>query len=330
MKLNLLQYLCCPDCHSEIDLEALKYSDRNTQEIEEGVFKCTSCCSEFPIIKGIPRFVPQEHYTSNFGFQWNRFRKTQLDSNTNVPLSRDRFFNQSNWRPEELEGALILDAGCGAGRFSEIALSAGATVIAIDASQAVEACFDNLKTHKKLHVIQADIYRLPFKSNLFDYAYLFGVLQHLPDPQKALFELIEKVKSQGKLCIDSYKKDWRVYFWPKYWLRPLTKKLSSDLLLRIVKAAVPILLPISSILGKTPRIGKHLKYVIPVANYEGVYALNKEQLFEWAILDTFDMFSPEYDLPQTAQTIKYWLKETRLINIQVKDCGVIVGQGEKP
>ena len=39
----------------------------------------------------------------------------------------------------------------------------------------------------------------------------------------------------------------------------------------------------------------------PVANYEGMYGLDDRQLREWAVLDTFDMLSPQYDQPQTPE-----------------------------
>ncbi len=93
-----------------------------------------------PIIGGIPRFVRQESYAESFGFQWNRFRQTQLDSHSGRDISRDRFLTATGWQPESLAGKTVLDAGCGAGRFAEIALSFGATVFAVDYSRAVEAC----------------------------------------------------------------------------------------------------------------------------------------------------------------------------------------------
>ena len=37
--------------------------------------------------------------------------------------------------------------------------------------------------------------------------------------------------------------------------------------------------------------------------------LSKEQLREWVILDTFDMFSPEYDHPQSLSTVHQWFEE---------------------
>ena len=38
--------------------------------------------NSFPIINGVPRFVEVHNYTDNFGFQWNKFQKTQIDRET--------------------------------------------------------------------------------------------------------------------------------------------------------------------------------------------------------------------------------------------------------
>jgi len=104
----------------------------------------------YPIRDFIPRFVPETTYADSFGLQWNRFRKTQLDSYTKQPISVERFYKASGWRPEELKGRLVLDVGCGAGRFAEVVLSAGARVVAIDYSNAVDACYANLGNNPNL------------------------------------------------------------------------------------------------------------------------------------------------------------------------------------
>ncbi|MDR4473462.1 MAG: hypothetical protein MRJ92_12735 [Nitrospira sp.] len=65
----------------------------------------------------VPRFVPDSGYSENFGEQWNRFRRTQLDkfNGTRAPL-QERFYSGTGWSPDELKGARVLEAGCGAGR----------------------------------------------------------------------------------------------------------------------------------------------------------------------------------------------------------------------
>lgn len=330
MKQELVFWLICPWCYGDIIFEALNnHRIQPNSEIIEGTLRCGKCSVHFPITKSIPRFVASDNYSKSFGFQWNIFRKTQLDSFTNTTISRDRFCRQWGNEIDKMKGAMVLDAGCGAGRFSEIALSAGATVIAIDYSDSVDACWENLKDYPNLHVLQADVYTLPFREEFFDFVYSFGVLQHTPDVKSAFFSLAKKVKKNGKMCVDVYKKDWRIYLWPKYWLRPFTKRLPLPLLFEVTNKLVPLLLPLSTFLSKFPKIGRYLKYIVPVANYHGLYPLSRNQHMEWSILDTFDMLSPEYDLPQNRITMERWFCEAGFRDVKVIDQGLIFGRGVK-
>lgn len=326
MKRELLELLCCSACKHGFLLDKVREVDG---EIESGSLLCEGCAKEYRIIQYIPRFVPPENYAKTFGFQWNLFKKTQLDSHTGVPISRERFFGETSWKADELGGKMILDVGCGAGRFAEVALSYGARVVALDYSTAVDACRENLSPHPELDLVQGDIYHLPFKAESFDYVYCLGVLQHTPDVKRAFMALPDQVRPGGKLVIDVYPKLLLNMLWPKYWIRPLTKRMPEQSLFKMVEIIVRYLLPISLALGRFPYAGPRLKYVIPVANYNGVYNLSETQLREWAVLDTFDMLSPEYDRPQSERTVRKWFSIAGLREIEVFRAGPIVGRGIK-
>ena len=117
--------------------------------------------------------------------------------------------------------------------------------------------------------------------------------------------------------------------WPKYWLRPITKRIPQQLLFSIVKLMVSCLLPISLAIGRIPKFGRKLRYAIPVCNYEGIFHLSKSQLREWDVLDTFDMFVPMYDQPQTLSTLRAWFEETDMENTEVFRRGSYVGRRMK-
>ncbi|MEJ7759414.1 MAG: methyltransferase domain-containing protein [Gemmatimonadaceae bacterium] len=262
--------------------------------------------------------------------QWNKFRQTQLDSYTGHSISANRFWKATAWRTEDIAGQWVLDAGCGAGRFAEVALKAGAKVIALDYSSAVDACFANLKQHPSVHVVQGDIYALPFTRDFFPFVYSLGVLQHTPDVAAAFEALPPMVAAKGgQLCVDFYERSWKTWLWPKYWLRPLTKRLSQKFLFQLLERLVPPLLSISMTLGRIPFVGPSIKHLVPVANYQGVYPLSQQQLREFALLDTFDMFAPKYDSPQTAATVERLLRQSGLRETAVLKAGHLVGRGRK-
>ena len=327
MKSDLLEILNCPACRHSLKLEV---EQTTGHRVIDGHLLCHDCQAKYPIVNAIPRFVDSRNYAGTFGLQWNLFRQTQLDSHTQQAISRNRFFDYSGWLPEELAGKQILDVGCGAGRFAEIALNCGANVVALDYSTAVDAAMANLGDYDSFSVVQGDIYRLPFKPQSFDYVYCFGVLQHTPDVSRAFAALPEMLKSKGKLAVDVYPKLLLNYFWPKYWIRPVTKRIPEKKLLELVRTMVRYLLPVSKLVGRVPKFGPKLKYAIPVLNYDRVFPLSAEQQIQWSILDTFDMLSAFYDQPQSLATLHQWFLESGLMDIKVFRKGFNVGRGRKP
>lgn len=324
MKHAFVDALCCPSCKCRLQLTSTRESQG---EVENGQLDCSGCEASYPIVRFIPRFVPSENYADNFGFQWNEFRKTQLDSHTGLPLSKERFHFSSGWSEAELRNRSLLDVGCGAGRFTEVALAVGAHVTAVDYSSAVDACWQNHGPHPRLNVVQADIYRLPFPEPSFDYVFCLGVLQHTPNVREAFLALPRQVRAGGKLAVDVYPKLRLNLLWPKYWLRPLTKRLPQSRLFQIVKLMVPLLLPVSRAISRIPGIGRKLRNLIPVSNHEPDWPLSSEQLKEWAVLNTFDMFGPAHDQPQSAETLMAWFRQAGLHDVRVFRQGQICGTG---
>ena len=326
MKTALLELLRCPTTSQLLTLEV---GGNNSLLINEGWLVSEDGQHRYPIRNGIPRFVPQSNYADNFGMQWNYFRQTQLDSHSGMPISSARFWLATNWAPADLKGWWVLDVGCGAGRFAEVALKAGAKVVALDYSSAVDACYSNLKHHPNLHVVQGDIYALPFALGAFQYVYSLGVLQHTPDVAKAFAALPPMVRGGGQLCVDYYEKSWKSIFHPKYWLRPISKRLAKTTLFSLLQKAIPVLLPLSRLLGGVPLVGRIFKRLVPVVNYYGTLQLTTQQHQEWSLLDTFDWLAPQYDQPQTASTARQWMEQVGMNDIEVLKAGHLVARGTK-
>jgi len=278
MKESLTKLLRCPRTGQSLRLKNPSYADGR---IESGWLVSVDGEQQYPIRGFIPRFVPQSNYADNFGMQWNKFRRTQLDSHSGHDISARRFWTATAWTAGDLAGKWVLDAGCGAGRFAEVALGAGANVVALDYSSAVDAAFANLRQHKNLHVVQGNIYALPFQPKSFAFVYSLGVLQHTPDVANAFAALPKMLhRPGGRLCVDFYERSWKSRLLPKYWLRPLTTRLPSARLFEILQRAVPPMLQLSRSVSRIPVFGGLLKRLVPVADYSGILPLSEEQLRE--------------------------------------------------
>ena len=108
-----------------------------------------------------------DNYATSFGFQWNKFRKTQLDSYIKKPISESRLYEITEWK-DDLADQNILEAGCGACRFTEILLKTKGNIYSFDYSNSVEANLLNNGNNSKLKIFQGDICNIPFKVKSFD------------------------------------------------------------------------------------------------------------------------------------------------------------------
>jgi SAM-dependent methyltransferase len=212
-----------------------------------------------------------------------------------------------------MEGRTILEAGCGAGRFTEVLAATGATVYSFDLSRAVEANYRNNGHHKNVVIFQADIYDIPLPARSFDLILCLGVLQHCPDPKGAFLNLCRHLAPQGEIVIDVYHK----HFHPIYLIRNITKRLPPALLYKAISISVPLLLPLKWHMKRVPKVGQSFARLIPLYDYKGTYPLNRRLLTAWSVLDTFDGLSPKHTHPQTLQEIRKWFREADLTNVHV-------------
>lgn len=268
----------------------------------------------FPIVNGAVRIVKDTNYTESFGFQWNKFQKTQIDREAKTAQhSKERFFAESGWDKEDLTGKNVLEVGSGAGRFSQVVLEhTKATLYSVDYSDAVTANFKNNGHHgDRFHLFQASVYDMPFPDNSFDKVFCFGVLQHTPDFKKSVKALIDKAKPGAEVVVDFYPiKGWWTKIHAKYIWRPFTKRMSHEKLLRVIEKNAGWLTKTYFFFEKI-KLGKIVNRFLPICDIKGTLPANlsKEELREWVILDTFDMFSPEHDHPQRISTVKKWFEE---------------------
>lgn len=283
---------------------------------------------QFPIIDGVCRFVKQDNYASNFGFQWNLFAQVQLDHFSGSGITSERFFKATGWKSKELKNKTVLEAGCGAGRFTSVVLNeTEAELYSFDYSDSVTANFKNHGSNKLLHLYQASIYEMPFAENSFDYAFCFGVLQFTPDPRKAVEALIKVVKPGGQLVVDFFpKKGWWTKIHAKYLLRPWTSKVPHEKLLQWIEGNVDWMMRVYQLfyrLGLNATVNRFL----PICDIENTIPKNlpNEERRQWIVLDTFNMLSPAYDQPQRMKDVVQWFKEAGMKEVK----GEVVAYGDQ-
>lgn len=291
----------------------------------------------FPLKNGAYRIVEDDNYTQNFGYQWNKFAGTQVDKESNLEMSKIRFFAETNWNKEDLSGKNILEVGSGAGRFSQIILDyTKAILYSVDYSNAVEANYKNNGPHERLHLFQASIYEMPFAKAQFDKVLCLGVLQHTPNFEQSVKSLIDMAKPGAEVIVDFYGiNGWWTKLHAKYLFRPITKKMSHEKLLAAINTHVDWLIKTSSFFSAI-KLGKIFNRFLPICDIAGTMPPNLPyaQLRELCVLDTFDMFSPEYDNPQSIETVVHWFKKYGMVQvkgekIRYQNCMASVVKGVK-
>jgi 2-polyprenyl-3-methyl-5-hydroxy-6-metoxy-1,4-benzoquinol methylase len=267
----------------------------------------------WPIAANIPRMTPaQQNYTDAFGLQWNTYRRTQLDSYTKTTLSLERArrcLGDDCWRRlHSVSPTDVLEIGCGAGRFTEILLEAGARVTSVDMSSAVNANQENFTQTAYHRVVQADVCALPFGPQQFDIVFCLGVIQHTPDPEATINKLYAQVKPGGSLIIDHYTYNVSEFTKSAFLIRFIFCRMSSERALRWSSRLVDLFLPLHRAVRHHRIAQSLLSRLSPILTYYQTLPFDDDLQREWALLDTFDSLTDRYKHFRTKGQIRRCLQ----------------------
>ena len=300
MQTALLEIMCCPHCQGDLELHG---EDRIGNEVTNGELKCHQCGKAYPIHDSIPRFVSSDEYTDAFTVEWTVFRTAQLDSQTGLKESDTTFQQFFNYPAEQLSGQRLLDAGCGKGRFAEIALNYGAEVVCVDLSYAIDAARQNLGHRPGIHFVQADIFELPFRHESFVGIYSHGVLHHTPNPPEAFAALVPLIRRGGFLTIMVYASYNKAYIRTTLY-RKLTARLPKRVLVYLCYLAVPLYY-----VHKIPILGPFItRILLPVSV--------RPPTHRWRICNTFDLYSPKHVFFYDHIEVFNWFKRAGFAEIE--------------
>ena len=256
-------------------------------EVAEGggaLRDCAGCGAGYPVRGGVARFAG-EGYVASFGRQWNRYdvaRDAEDDATFRVKAGVDA---------RELAGKLVLDAGCGGGRYARLLAERGAKVVGVDLSSAVDkarALCDGVAGARAL-IAQADLTRLPLAEGAFDLVFSIGVLHHGPDPRGAFESIARRVKPGGRLSVWLYRRNTAPQEWANSALRAITTRLPA----RVLEPACLAL----GALGSVPGLNRTLNKVTNFSNHP-----------DWTlrVCDNFDWYAPRYQSHHTVAELEGW------------------------
>jgi ubiquinone/menaquinone biosynthesis C-methylase UbiE len=301
MNKNHLKLLRDPFTGEDLDILIEKSKG---DEIIEGILKSSS--NTYKITNGIPRFVNETNYSDNFGWQWNKWARVQFeDENINKSMeghTKNMFKTISELDENKIRNKTVLDIGCGPGRFSDIVLDLGGLPVMIDHSNAIDASKENFKNNSDILFVQGDALNLPFKDEVFDFAFSIGVLHHTPDPQRGVLEANRVLKQGGEFSISVYSENSyytfpTVHLWRKFFkfLWPLFKHYPP--------------LVYSNIFGRFNHyLGKINKYI--TYPFRIIFPTTVLPDVRWSVLDTFDSITTSYQSGHTIYEVYYWFKES--------------------
>jgi SAM-dependent methyltransferase len=274
----------------------------------------------------------QKNTQESFGYQWLRYDYHD-DSE-----DREIFLSDSQLSEKELRGKVILDAGCGMGRYTRVAGQMGGEIIGVDLSQSILKAFQKTRDNPSAHIVQGDLLNLPFRKQQFDIIYSLGVLHHTPDPRQAFCNLSACLKEKGTMSIWVYGTGGRFRDFKSNPLRSERRKyVDSDSAKRIYWFIVSAREFLSNAVRLvTTRIYLPLLYLLcyPLA------ALGKVPLLKYLtasvhrnwrvrLQENFDWFSPQYQSHHTKEEIVSWFDEVKLNTVDVLDHGFIPKVGLK-
>ena len=317
MHISFLPYFVDPMTKTPLRLEATASAG---DVIQEGFLHSEATGAKYAIVRGIPRFVDYEvdNYSRSFGYQWHKWPRVQFESdNIGKPMEGhtrrmwERIVGVQE-RDLSVQG-LVVDIGCGPGRFIDVARTKGAKVIGIDYSAAVEVAQANFAHDSDVCICQADALNLPIRAQSVDGAFTIGVLHHTPTPEQGVREVYRILKADGWFALSVYGKGGyydfpTVQLWRKFFklLWPLFRHYPPLLYTYVTCCAFrPVALFV-------PPLGRAIRIAFPFVKLPD---------FHWSLLDTFDSLTPSYQSAHESYEVFTWLQRAGFQDIRPSNWG---------
>jgi ubiquinone/menaquinone biosynthesis C-methylase UbiE len=137
-----------------------------------------------------------------FGDEWSRFDQSSLDLEERQRIFDD-YFSLFPWERVS-PTAIGADVGCGSGRWAAVVARRVGRLECVDPSDAIEIARRNLASESNVGFHRCSVDALPFPDASLDFAYSLGVLHHVPDTEKAIGSIGQKLKPGAPLLLYLY------------------------------------------------------------------------------------------------------------------------------
>ena len=136
----------------------------------------------------------------SFGDEWEKFSDFTTDE---IDKIGDEYFDIVDDKIINKD-SIVLDMGCGSGRWSKYLASKVKFIEAIDPSDAIISATQLLSNFNNVRTTHTSSDLIPFNDESFDFVFSLGVLHHIPNTQQALCDIVKKVKINGHVLIYLY------------------------------------------------------------------------------------------------------------------------------
>lgn len=252
-----------------------------------------------------PTAAGQDRTKSAYALQWNRFRIVRPEED------RATFRNRTGLEPADLDGRLVLDAGCGMGRYLRVAAGAGARVVGLDLSWSLRAARELTAGLPGVRLVRGDLLRPPLAAGTFDHIYSLGVLDHTPDPRRAFLALAGLLKPGGRLVVWVYPRE-----------RPRLERviavhraISTRLPLPLLVALSRLSAPVGGLKRRLMASRNRLVARLGVALNVLTIGVSMHPDPEVRVCDTLDWYAPRYLSRHTVEEVAGWFAEAGLVDV---------------
>ncbi len=319
---RFLDILCCPKTGAALKLRIDEVFEDGS--IKTGTLITGSGEHSYPILKGIPRFVDKEVYARSFGYEWRKWSRVQFEAeNVGGPMAghtQKMFDAITGFSEQFLKDKLVVEFGCGPGRFLDIVRRRGGIAVGIDMSMAVEPARENFRDDPDVLIVQGDILNPPFREATFDAGYSIGVLHHTPDPARGLEKLAGVIKEGGQIICSVYEKA-GLYGYPSVGTyrsihNATNALLGNRLALGYAYFSAHFIYHGLSLMRRIPKVRR----LVPFLEKHVLVSVDLPDA-RWRLLDVFDAITPFHASTHTGEEVKSWFSKAKCHHLSPRPWG---------